>query len=100
MPRLVRVPPGGHVFHVIKRAQDRQWSSLHARLHGPAEMRELLSNPPIDLPRDWARQVNRPQTEAEEESILQSIRRGRPLGGEAWVRRTARRYDLQSTLRP
>jgi putative transposase len=85
---------------LVKRAQDWRWSSLHARLHGPAEIRRLLTDPPIDLPRDWVRQVNRPQADAEEEAIARSMQRGRPLGSDAWVRRVARRYGLQSTIRP
>jgi hypothetical protein len=38
-------------------------------------------------------------TEAESESIRTSIRRNRPLGTEAWVRRTAEKLGLESSLR-
>src|SRR5205085_2652474 len=85
---------------LVERAQDWRWSSLQARLRGPAELRQLLCDWPIERPRDWLRQVNRPQTAAEEDAIAHSIRRGSPLGDESWVQQTARRYHLQSTLRP
>jgi putative transposase len=85
---------------LVKRAQDWGYSSLSARLRGPAEMRGLLSDWPIDRPADWTRLVNRPQTDAEEAQILESIRRGRPFGDERWVMRMAARHNLQSTLRP
>lgn len=85
---------------LVKRAQDWPWSSLHARLRGPAEIRQLLSEWPIEMPPDWVRKVNRPQSAAEEEAIARSILRGRPLGSDAWVQATASRYDLFSTLRP
>ena len=85
---------------LVKRAQDWPWSSLHARLHGPPEVRAWLSAGPIDLPSDWVGQVNRPQSDAEEQAILRSLRRGQPLGDQQWMQRVTRRYDLQSTLRP
>ena len=85
---------------LVRRAQDWPWSSLHARLHGPAELRALLSDWPVERPRDWLAQVNRPQTPAEQEAIARAIRRGRPLGGDDWVARVVRSHGLQSTLRP
>jgi putative transposase len=85
---------------LVKRAEDWPWSSLHARLHGPPEIRALLSDGPVDLPADWVSRVNRPQSAAEEEAIARAIRRGAPLGSEAWVNRVAKRFDLTSTLRP
>ena len=86
---------------LVARAQDWRWSSLHARLHGPPEWLELMSDWPIGRPADWLRQVNQPQNDAEERAIRTSLSRGRPLGDEQWVRRTAHRFDgLQTTLRP
>jgi len=83
----------------VKRAQDWPWSSLHARLSGPETIRDLLSDWPIDRPRNWVQTVNRPQSDEEVDAIRTSAKRGRPLGSEAWVARVAARYDLQSTLR-
>jgi putative transposase len=85
---------------LVKQAEDWPWSSLYARLNGPPQIQALLSEPPMDLPRDWVKRVNQPQTAAEEELIVRSIRRGTPLGTDAWVERTARKYNLASTLRP
>ena len=51
-------------------------------------------------PRDWARRVDAPQTDAEEAAVRESLRRGRQFGDELWQRRTARRYGLEFTLRP
>ena len=85
---------------LVKRAQDWRWSSLHARLNGPEEIKALLSDGPIEMPADWLAQVNRPQTPAEEEAIQRSLRRDRPLGDDRWVKSVAARYDLQSTMNP
>src|SRR5205809_6716904 len=48
--------------NLVKRAQDWRWSSLHARLNGPQEIRSLLSEWPIAVRDDWIEQVNRPQS--------------------------------------
>lgn len=85
---------------LVRRAEKWKWSSLHARLEGPPEIRALLAEWPVNRPRDWIGQVNRPQTDTEVESIQLAIKRGSPLGDRAWVPRIARRYDLGSTLRP
>jgi putative transposase len=86
--------------NLVQRAQDWQWSSLHARLHGPDPVRELLCDWPIPVPDNWTQLVNRPQTDQELAAIRLAGQRGRPLGEDSWVQVAARRYDLQSTLRP
>jgi putative transposase len=84
----------------VSRAEDWRWSSLHVRLHGPKEMRQLLSDWPIERPRNWTALVNEPQTQAEENAIQTATKRGRPLGSASWVQTTAERHNLQTTLRP
>jgi hypothetical protein len=44
--------------------------------------------------------VNRPQDEKELEWLRQCVLRGRPYGDDAWVRRTAAKLGLESSLRP
>ena len=67
---------------------------------GTPEQRHLLSDWPLPRPRSWLQYVNQPQTEAELEAIRRSVRRGQPYGGDTWVRGTATRLGLESTLRP
>ena len=88
---------------LVRRAQDWRWSSLHVRRHGPAELKQLLSDWPVEMPRDWSdwvRQVNQPQSDKEQAAIRRSIQRGAPFGDEDWAARMTKRYHLQSTLRP
>jgi putative transposase len=47
----------------------------------------------------WLQHVNRPQSDAEVQAIRRSVQRGQPYGEDPWVRKTARRLGLQSTLR-
>ena len=85
---------------LVRRAEDWRWSSLWARLCGPPELRDVLCDWPIDVPRDWVELVNRPQTAAEEQALRRAIARSSPFGSEGWARRTAGRLGLEWTLRP
>lgn len=90
---------------LVERAEDWRWGSLWrwvnrrlAAANGP----ELpaLSDWPIDRPRGWCELVNDALSEAELEAVRRSVKRGAPYGGDAWVRRTAERLGLESSLRP
>ena len=90
----------------VRRAQDWRWSSLWARDHPGAveaddvpDFAALLHEWPVDRPRNWTTLVNAPQTAAEEQALLTSIRRGRSFGDDKWQRRTARRLGLTHTFR-
>ncbi len=44
--------------------------------------------------------MNEPLTEKELGAARLSLKRGSPFGNETWIDATARRLDLESTLRP
>ena len=54
---------------------------------------------PVPLPENWAKEVDRAQTEAEVEALRRSVQRGQPYGSESWSKRTAAKLGLESTLR-
>jgi putative transposase len=86
---------------LVGRAQEWRWSSLWHRARGAVPpWLAPAADWPVDVPANWVSLVNRPQTPAEEAAMARSIRRGAPLGDEAWQRRTARALGLESTLRP
>ncbi len=82
---------------LVQRAEEWRWGSLGRRR--VAESRPRLSAEPVAWPADWLAEVNRPQTEAELEALRRSVERGQPYGGEVWMKRTAGRLGLLSTLR-
>jgi putative transposase len=83
--------------NLVADAAQWRWSSLWHRLQGnPAG---LLDDGPLTHPRRWLQQVQSPQTEAEVEALRRSVVRGTPFGEASWQSRTAKRLDLQSTLR-
>jgi putative transposase len=85
---------------LARRARQWRWGSLWLRAAGDARLRAMLSEGPVELPRGWERLVDEPQTEKELEALRRSLRRGRPFGGDAWVKRTASALGLESTTRP
>ena len=85
---------------LVERAESWRWGSLWRRRSGAMAQRALLFDIPIDLPRNWVQRVNRPETEAELESLRRCVRRGQPYGGDRWTKRMTKRLGLESTFRP
>lgn len=85
---------------IVPRVEQWRWGSYHVRLKGKHDLRPLLAEGPVELPRDWPRRVHEPQTAAEEEAMREHIQRNRPLGDAAWTAATAKRLDLETSLRP
>lgn len=82
---------------LVIRAEDWPWGSLAWRLgRAPGPQ---LSVPPVTLPSNWTDYVNASQTPAELQSLRASVNRQRPYGDDDWVRRTADRLGIVSTLR-
>jgi putative transposase len=82
---------------LVERAEQWQWSGLARRMGGSGEVR--LSTWPVERPRGWLGWVNREWKEEQIEGIRTCVERGRPLGPEDWVQRTAERLGLEFTLR-
>ena len=81
---------------LVARAEDWKWSSLPRWVcrdpilwRGKPEVRD----------RFWLARVNKPLSDGDLHRLRVSAERGRPFGDEAWVRETARRLGLESTLR-
>ena len=85
---------------LIKRAEDWRWGSLWRYHYGDTKAKALLSDWPIDRPRNWVARVNQPEHGAALENLRRSVNRGSPFGSAAWVRRVIGRLGLESTLRP
>jgi putative transposase len=85
---------------LCERAEQWRWSSLWRREFGDAECRSVLSKWPIDVAKDWVRRVNRAESRGELEALRRCVNRGQPFGGDAWVDRMTRRFDLDLVFRP
>ena len=85
---------------LVSRAEDWRWGSLWRRTCGGAESRSLLTDPSEGFPADWLARVNEQEGEDVLVRVRECIARGRPFGQAGWVKRTASRCGLTSTLRP
>jgi putative transposase len=86
---------------LVERAEDWRWSSLWRWRH-PEAMDDVpaLTDWPVERPRQWMMQVNRPQATAALDVMRTSVQRGRPFGSEAWQVVTAEKLGLESTFQP
>ena len=82
---------------LVKRAEQWPWGSLAWRQD---DVNDLLTRPPLQMPSDWARLVNEPQTPQELTALRECATRQRPFGDDAWARRTAGAHGQEWTLRP
>ena len=85
---------------LVQRAEDWQWGSLWRRQQQAVLGAPRLSAGPLPLGANWIDIVNEPQTEAELAALRKCVHRGQPYGEENWIERTARKFGLESTLRP
>ncbi len=81
---------------LVQRAQEWRWSSAAAE----RDDLPVLDPGPVPRPPDWLSHVNEPQTEAEVARLRECLGRRRPYGDAAWTLQTARRMDLEASLRP
>ncbi len=77
-----------------------RYGSLWRWRHGTAREKSMLSPWPIARRSGWVECVREPLTTKEQERLQWCMKRGAPYGDETWVESTARRFDLESTLRP
>jgi putative transposase len=84
---------------IVSRAQDWPWSSLTCR-RSPRRKIELLSESPVDRPRNWPALVNETPESATLASVQTAAKRSRPFGDAEWCGKIAGQMGLQYTLNP
>jgi putative transposase len=84
---------------LVKKAQDWRWSSVWRREYGTKEQKKLLSQWPVEMPMNYSKLLNLPQSEKEENSIRNSMIRGSPYGGDSWVGGVIKKFGLEITMR-
>ena len=85
---------------LVGRAENWRWGSLWRRQQTDISLQTILSDWPVKRSTNWPDWVNEPQSEAELKALRCSVQRGQPFGSEEWVKLTAAKLDLASTLRP
>jgi putative transposase len=83
---------------LVERAEQWQWSSLWRFLRGDGKPSGILSQWPMERPKDWVDFVNESERESELEDLRSSAQRGRPFGSEDWTVKIAKQLGLESTM--
>lgn len=81
---------------LVAKSRDWRWSSRSAVPSVGAPKLRC----PLALPAEWARIVDGDEPPAQLETVRRSVNRGTPFGNQRWVRRTADRLGIESSLRP
>jgi putative transposase len=84
---------------LVKSSLDWHWGSLAIR-KGIAKEGITISAGPVELPDNWFDLVDILPGETELKAISHCICRGSPFGSENWIRQTAEKLQLTSTLKP
>ena len=84
---------------LCKLAQDWKWSSIYKREYGSEEQKKILSEWPVDAPKDYLSLVNQNQGIDEEKAIENSINKSNPYGDNNWVEKVVKKFGLEQTLR-
>jgi len=82
--------------HLVAKAEDWTWGSLHARCNDYYPI--PLSTWPIPPPSDWIELLNTPQSNEELADLRKCVKRDQPIGDAEWVRAIAPFVGM--TLRP
>jgi putative transposase len=84
---------------MVESAGDYRWSSfVHHTSRPDHDLPFDISELPLKLPADWKQMVNRKMHKKTRTPILNSIKRGSPLGDAEWIKKTVKDLDLQSTI--
>jgi len=83
---------------LVSRAENWCWGSLSNWCGGRSVI--TLSTWPLPRLPNWVERVNDPLDDKVQTNLQRCIRRSSPFGEDNWVETTARRLNLESTLRP
>jgi putative transposase len=84
---------------LMQKVENWRWGSSWRRVHGNESQRKLISISPVDLPSNYVKWVNTPESAKELESIRASVNKGAPYGRDSWIEKTVKQFDLGQTMR-
>ena len=84
---------------LARKCEEWQWGSAWRRAHGSPEQQSLLSESPVPFPKNYREWINTPEKEVALIAMRDSVRKGKPFGGDIWVEKMINKYKLESTLR-
>lgn len=91
-----RNPLRAKLVEVLK---DWEYSSFYRRVFASPKQKSIITDPPIELPKNYIAFVTKALVATEIESIRGALNRGTPYGTESWRERMVDRFNLQATVR-
>jgi len=85
--------------NLVRKAESWKWSSVWRREYGTLEQKKMLSEWPVQMPKNYLHILNEPQAEGEEQVLTQSTEKGTPFGNDRFVKHTVKKFGLEQTLR-
>lgn len=79
--------------------EEWRFGSLWRWRYGTVADKSLLNPWPVARPTGWVDWVREPLSVKEQQRLHWCMKRGAPYGNDRWVESTARKFDLESTLR-
>ncbi len=84
---------------LVANAEEWRWGSAWRRVYGTPQQKDLLAPLPVPLPKNYPAWINTTESAKELETLRTSVNKGAPFGGESWVTKTVRQFNLAPTLR-
>jgi len=84
---------------LVRRSENWKWSSLWRRENRAFRQKKILSQWPIDIPKNYLSLVNQTQNNDEKENIEESIIKSNPYGDFDWVENIVKKFGLEQTLK-
>lgn len=84
--------------NLVQRVEQWKWSSAWRREYGTLEQRKMLAEWPVEIPKNYFRLLNDPQTENEEQALERATEKGTPFGNSTWIEKIVKKFGLEQTL--
>ncbi len=84
---------------LVKSLKDWKWSSYYKRSFGTPEQKKLLATKSITWPRNYEKTLTCSEDTEELKMIRNSIKRGKPYGGNSWTGKVMKEFGLEITER-
>ena len=84
---------------LVRKAENWKWSSVWRRIHGSEKQKKILSEWPVERPKDYLKFLNEPQSDKEVDIIRRSINKSIPFGSDHWATKTVKRFGIEQVLR-
>jgi len=84
---------------LVRTCENWKWGSAWRRINGTKQEQKLLSDPPVDFPRNYRFWINTSERADDIKAIRLSVNKGVPYGRDRWVDAMVEKYHLETTLR-